>query len=137
MKDKKTPTVVVIPGPERVRTEYVTREVHEHRAPTDASVKLLREMEAAAVAAIESHYHLRDNGFECVVQVMSDAMNNQMVAVAVYRLNGKRLRSEARMERDRPGDHLRLAQALRDEMAKDIATAIVSPAIAAVFQKTV
>ena len=37
---------VIVPG--RTQTEYVTREVHEHRAPTDASVKLLREMEQKA-----------------------------------------------------------------------------------------
>ena len=38
----------IILAPGRTRTEYVTREVHEHRAPTDESVKLLREMEQKA-----------------------------------------------------------------------------------------
>jgi histidinol-phosphate/aromatic aminotransferase/cobyric acid decarboxylase-like protein len=48
-------------------------EVHEHRAPTDASVKLLREMEQAALDKILSTFRLEGAPVNCVIIHMRDA----------------------------------------------------------------
>ena len=59
------PNVVFVPV-ERTRTEYVTRNVNvtEHRAPTDESVKLLREMEAKAEAEVIKAVAVGNQSFE-------------------------------------------------------------------------
>jgi len=90
--------VIVVPsGGYASRAEYVTRTVHEHRAPTDASVKLLKEMEDAAREKVEHSVNVGNNGFECVVTFHKDAMAMDTVAVALFSLNGKKMRAEARI----------------------------------------
>lgn len=78
------------------RTEYVTREVnvHEHRAPTDESVKLLREMEASARQEIVQAIKVEGNGFNCVVHIHQDMISDGMIARAIYDLNGRRFEDQ-------------------------------------------
>ena len=123
------PNIFVIPG--ETRTEYVTRTVHEHRAPTDASVKLLTEMEAAALAKVERSINVGGNGFECVVNIMRRAMDMDTMAVAIFKLNGKQMRAEARVEGWKPDEIAELPIKLRDAIAKEIANQSVGPALLA------
>jgi len=74
------------------RTEYVTQTVHEHRAPTDASVALLKEMEEKAAAKITEAVRLEGNGFNCVVHTEWDALSDQTLVAVIFDLNGKRQR---------------------------------------------
>ena len=123
------PNIFVIPG--ETRTEYVTRTVHEHRAPTDASVKLLTEMEAATLAKIEHSINVGGNGFECVVNIMRRAMDMDTVAVAIFKLNGNQMRAEARVEGWKSDDVEKLPVELRDAIAKEIANQAIGPALRA------
>ena len=117
--------IVVVPVPGETRTEYVTKTVHEHRAPTDASVKLLREMEQAAEAKVVNAVRVGNTSFECVVHREVDNMNDQAVFRAVFKLNGKRDTAEHRCERRNAGDLVAAWRALRDEIAKVIATRMI------------
>lgn len=122
------PNIIVVPH-ETTRTEYVTREVHVHRAPTDESVALLKEMERAARDKVEQSINVGGNGFECVVNVMKEAMSMDTVAVAVFKLNGKQLRAEARVPGWNQDNVRQLPAKLRDEVAQVISVEILMPSL--------
>lgn len=125
------PNILVLNQP--ARTEYVTREVnvHEQRAPTDESVKLLREMEAKAEAEVLKAVSVSNTHFECVVHQFLDAMSDKMNFAAVFKLNGVNM--DAKIEVDprkaEPNCDLRPTfEKLRDEVAKEIAEKILDRA---------
>lgn len=107
----------------RPRTEYVTREVHEHRAPTDESVKLLREMEQAADAKRTASMQMPGNLFQGVVEAYRNNADATIHARAVFDLNGKRLSAVVHQ-----GDHKEpsdLLKALHQRMAEVVAAEIL------------
>lgn len=118
-------------------TQYVTREIHEHRAPTDESVKLLREMEDKAREKIEQSIRVGNNGFECTVTVEWEAISDEKIVTALFALNGKRMRAEARLLRYKVTDEpMQLAEAIRDAVAQVIAAEVLKPALmASMFRK--
>ena len=120
---------VIVPWPSS-RTEYVTREVHEHRAPTDESVALLKEFEEKALAKVERAIRIEDNGFIAVVHAMRDFQSQDQIMKAVYSLNGKRIVSEVRVS-DRDGWENDIADKLVKEVAEDLAREILRPAFMA------
>jgi hypothetical protein len=73
---------------ERVH-ESVT--VHEHRAPTDQSVRLLREMEQAARDQVVQAIRLENSPIDCVVHAQDNAMTGDRDFYAFVRINGRRL----------------------------------------------
>lgn len=73
---------------ERVH-ESVT--VHEHRAPTDESVRLLREMEQAARDKVVQAIRLENAPIDCVVHAQDNAMNGDRDFCVFVRVNGKRI----------------------------------------------
>jgi hypothetical protein len=75
---------------------YETRNIHEHRAPTDESVKLLREMEKAAKDNFLGRFDFKDNKLNGTVAVMSDYLNNEFVLAILFSLNGREHRVEVR-----------------------------------------
>lgn len=112
----------------REHTEYVTKEVHEHRAPTDASVKLLREMELAAQKRIESTVHINDTTFDCVVHIHKVLMDGSTKFMAILSLNGKRITAEYTQHWS-DNEPRKVLEAFRDEIARTIANVILQPAI--------
>ena len=72
------PNVVIVQQP--ARTEYVDRHVTvtEKRAPTDESVKLLREMEAKAEAEVVKAVSVSNSTFECVIHQQIDNLSDRM-----------------------------------------------------------
>lgn len=62
---------------------------HEHRAPTDKSVELLREMEAAAEKRVLYSARLESNEFRCVWRVVTDDYHMTHRAICQFDLNGK------------------------------------------------
>ena len=50
-------------------THHHTKHVTEKRAPTDESVRLLKELEDAAQNKVDRAVRLDFNGFKCVIQV--------------------------------------------------------------------
>jgi len=118
----------IVLAPARSCTEYVTREVHEHRAPTDASVKLLTEMEEKARDRVIEAVHVGDATFECVIHTMKHPMDDTTEMVAVFSLGGKKMTVSHREQSWRTDKHA-MVQALRDKMAAEIATAVLLPAL--------
>lgn len=114
---------IVIVTPAETRTEYVTKtvNVHEHRAPTDKSIELLREMEQKARDQVDQSVRVTDNGFECVVHQIQDAYNDQLITRALFSLNGKKMRAEVKTDRHNRTDIDAMFVKLRDEIAKTIA----------------
>lgn len=110
-------TVVVAPS--REAPVYVEKTIHEHRAPTDKSVELLRDMEAKAEAEVVKSVAVSDNGFECVIHQIKDFMSAQHRYRVVWTLNGRRCTTEfaALMH----ADTALVIRALRDRIAQDIA----------------
>jgi hypothetical protein len=119
---RRSPSVVVLPG--RTETQYVTREVHEHRAPTDESVKLLREMEQAADAKRIAVMKLEGNEFKGLVEVIQHMVDHRTEAVAVFDLNGKRLTARADVD-DFTGPATELLLKLRDAVARELANEVL------------
>jgi hypothetical protein len=127
MSEDKTP-VVIVPY-ETTRTEYVTKDVHIHRAPTDESVKLLREMEEKAKAEVLGSVRLDGNQFKCVVHYEREAMSMDLVVRALFELNGKRMQAEVRVP-----DHADPSTGLpkiRDKVAEVISTEMLASVFAA------
>ena len=87
----------IIVAPDRgTKNIYEKRTVHEHRAPTDESVKLLQEMEQAAKDNFLGRFDFKDNKLNGAVAVMSDYLNNEFVLVILFSLNGHEHRAEVR-----------------------------------------
>lgn len=116
-------------------TQYVTKEVIEHRAPTDESVKLLREMEAAAQAEVIKALKIEGNGFTAHVEMLQDfAQPYLLIARAVYDLNGTRHVVKVDVphnDADGFDAERKLFTKLRDQIAEQIATEALMPAFAA------
>lgn len=103
-------------------------EVHEHRAPTDESVKLLRDMESAAKAAITSSTRVEDCALDVVVHQTLDMMNDEIMFVIVYRLAGTKYTVEHRHRNrlaSKEDAKQRLIDGLRTALAQHIAGAIL------------
>lgn len=66
------------------RTEYITQtiKVEERRAPTDESVRLLKEFEEEARKKIESSINVGGNGFECTIMTEREHITDDIIAVA-------------------------------------------------------
>jgi len=74
--------------------------IHEHRAPTDESVKALREMEDAARDSILDVYRMEDNALNGIV-VLLKARNPHDFSRSLYvqfSLNGKQFRFERKLD---------------------------------------
>lgn len=137
----KEPSVLVIQPP--ARTEYVDRHVTitEKRAPTDESVKLLREMEQKAEAEVIKSVSVGNSSFECVVHQIMDNMSDKMIWRAVFKLNGKQMAAtvETAPRRERQVSQMAAMDEafakLRDEMAKVIAGEVLNDAFVATMRQ--
>jgi len=83
-------------------------------------------MEQAARDKVETSINVGGNGFECVINLGWEAMSNDMLSVAIFKLNGKQMRAEARVRGFESKDPSKLLFALRDEVAKAIASEILA-----------
>jgi hypothetical protein len=69
---------------------YSTNIVHEYRAATDASVKLLAEMEEKALERILQSVRLDCNDLKMVLHHMKDPINLENNYLMQMNINGKR-----------------------------------------------
>lgn len=65
--------------------------VKEHRAPTDESVRLLREMEQSARDKVTQAIRLENSPIDCVVHVQENLMTSDRDYCVFVKVNGKRL----------------------------------------------
>jgi hypothetical protein len=111
-----------ITSPRETFVSHGKQEIHEYRAPTDASAKLLREMQEEARKSLVMALHLNDNTFNFSAHCFEDmATFGELVVKARFTLNGKpqdfetRVPSHGKSQKD-------VILAIRDEIAKRIAT---------------
>jgi hypothetical protein len=80
-----------IQAPSAIRVETL---ITEKRAPTDESVRLLREMEDKAKAEVIKAVQVTDNQFHGVLHSMFDAMSYRNRLRMIYSINGKKLTTD-------------------------------------------
>lgn len=66
--------------------------VTEKRAPTDESVRLLREMEEKIQKKLLASVRVEDTKFNCVIHMQQEVSSNQFMFCAVFSLNGEKLK---------------------------------------------
>jgi hypothetical protein len=75
-----------------------TTYVEEKRAPTDASVQLLREMEKTAREQVIKSIQLSNNDLSGVVHLMEDYLSARTNVVILFKLNNKDHRVEVSLD---------------------------------------
>jgi hypothetical protein len=100
---------------------YVT----EYRAPTDESVRLLKEMESEAKQKIVESITVNNTTFECSVQMNVDPINDRSVYWIVYQLNGKQSKLEVAIPNWMGLSDIDKINHVRDGLAKDIASNMI------------
>ncbi len=98
---------------------HVNQTVNEHRAPTDESVKLLKELEAAALDKIVSSIRIEDNTFTGVIHKMIDPLQLDVTYLAVYTLNGEKIKTKCTLP-CYTTDTQSITKKIRDAIAEDI-----------------
>lgn len=105
--------------------QYVSVNTQEHRAPTDESVRLLAEMQKAALESIIARGHLQSNELNVDWVVHQDNWSRECTAICRFDLNGKEVRLKVPIkESDLRIDPTRVAHAVRDAVLKELATVI-------------
>ena len=112
---------IVHQAPGQIRAEI---NVTEKRAPTDESVRLLREMEAKAKAEVIKAIAVNDNHFTGVIHTMFDALSQQSTVRLVYSLNGKKLTTDYQINESEKSQYDSI-NGLIDAVARDIAIEIL------------
>lgn len=106
-----------------VGVPYV-KEVHEHRAPTDESVKILREMEEAARDQIVGAYVCNSNNLTGAVIYKQHALTDLRSEVFVrFQLNGKDYETKHDIMRGQLNKYMDKEKALQmlfEAMSKEI-----------------
>lgn len=111
--------------------QNTTVNVTEKRAPTDESVRLLKEMEEAARNKVLETIVVADTSFECKIHKMVDPINDQDVYNVVFSLGKQKRRTEVRVDKYRKLTPQEVAVAIRDAVAVDISNHLLATA----FQK--
>ena len=114
----RTNYVTVKDGP-----TYVTKTTTEYRAPTDESVRLLKEMEEKAREKIIDSFTVNDTHFECKFFQEMDMTTQEMKYVVIYSMNGKKRTVNVRVERDVIADNYKK---IISAVANDIAHAMLA-----------
>lgn len=105
---------------EASRPQEINATVHEHRAPTDASAQLLRELQAEARNSIIATLECRDNKFSCRAVVERDFAAFSETLHVQFTLNGDEYDANIKFD-DRGDAPAALAIKIRDALAKEIA----------------
>lgn len=110
-------------GPSRVYHETNTR-ITEHRAPTDESVRLLKELEREAQNKLVGIIRNKDNGIDFSAHVFDDCLNPFEHSIAIScSVNGKKIDFTMRLPCELK--RVELANAIVNEIGKEIARQLV------------
>lgn len=103
---------------------------HEHRAPTDESVRLLMDMEEAARAKIVHTAVLNDMPMACTIFVMRHC-DGTVELQAIYDINGKRHTTQVR-DAIHDTDRFALVKKLHEAIARQVSELIIMDGLTAV-----
>jgi hypothetical protein len=113
---------------ERHHHEHTTT-VREVRAPTDESVRLLREMEKAAHESVVNAVRVKDCPIDAVIHQQIDQVNCRNLFKVIYSVNGKRHTVDTAV--DSWTSEEEAVQKLIHNLAADIAVTLLAPHIRA------
>lgn len=102
--------------------------VTEKRAPTDESVRLLKEMEAEARKKITETTVVSNTEFTCKLHKYHDPANCADNYAVIYTLNGQQRRLDIMVEIYKMMTPEQVACLIRDEVAVDIANKMLTTA---------
>lgn len=111
---------VVVAKSEHHHSHSHRTEVVEKRAPTDESVRLLAEMEAAARARVLQSIRLRDCPMDAVLQIEQLPEKDEMLCRIVAKLGGRQLVVEHVVSRETEDPLVRLRDAVAESIAHEI-----------------
>ena len=97
--------------------------VTEKKAPTDESVKLLREMQLKAENELLRAVHLDSNEFKGMVHVYRDVVNAGKRVIILFELNGKQVRHESLIREWTKREDI--GTILRKELSETIAREVI------------
>lgn len=110
---------------------YETRNttINEHRAPTDESVRLLREMERKAQEQVIQAVRVENTPIDSVIHSIREHGTGDTLWRCIFKVNGKQLQADyiQRFEEDRQT----IANGIRDAIAKQVANVIAGQALSA------
>lgn len=104
---------------------YTPVTVTEKRAPTDESVRLLKEMEEKAREKIIDSFAVKDTHFECKIFQEKDFLTLDTKFVVIYSMNGKKRTVNVCIEE---GEIENTYKKLISAVANDIAHAMLADA---------
>lgn len=113
----------------RVSNHYHTHDTNvsitEKRAPTDESVRLLKEMEEAARNKITESTTVHNTEFTCKIHKYFDPANDADMYKIIYTLNGKQGHVNVSVETYKMLTPEQTACFIRDQVAVDIANKMI------------
>lgn len=82
----------------RTETQLIpyVKTVHEHKAPTDDSIRIYKEIKEKAYNSLLYSFTLSDNIFDAKVMVYQDYELGDRVCAYSFLLNGRRVKNEFR-----------------------------------------
>lgn len=89
-------TIITSPGRTFIDHNTVT---HEHRAPTDKSVQLLRDLEREAINKTLSVHRLKNNIIDAVWHIRENHLSDTLTGICQIKINGKEFQLECDLER--------------------------------------
>src|SRR5262249_26084131 len=101
------------------RTEYVTRTVHEHRAPTDESIRLAREYEEKAWQAVSNRVLEAVPEIDAQVVVV-EKMLDTLESLLLFKVNGKPVRVRFPESVDRHARVRVIAENITEEIMRQL-----------------
>jgi hypothetical protein len=108
-------------GPSRIN-------VHEHRAPTDASVQLLADMEKKTLDKVLASVRLTDCPVDCVIHHLKSLVTQRTHFIILYKLNGKEYRLDHHSDPFVERTMEQKIVAIKTMLALDISIHLLGPA---------
>lgn len=112
-------------------------EITEKRAPTDESVRLLKEMESEAKNKVIEAIVVNNTEFECAVHKLVDPINDRELYRFIYTMNGKKSSVDIAIKNWPEKTVIDKMMYARDELAKDIANKMIDSVIRAAETRNV
>lgn len=111
------------------RVGSINMEVVERRAPTDESVRLLREMETAAEAKVLASIPLAGNAFKGEMLIRELQHRPGVMITVLFDFNGKRCKVNVDIDKNtaRPDVGQRIHAAIAEEIARQAFEDMLSP----------
>ncbi len=109
--------------------------VTEKRAPTDESVKLLKEMEQAARDKVVETTIVKDTHFECKIHKSVDMLSLMDIYSVIYSLNGRKQTTQVKVDNGEMPDPYQVAEHIRNMVAADISNHLLRTAFMNGFSK--